>query len=134
MALWADADARYAWLVATPLASLVDQLLARGDATGLRHLVREVVTSAQIVEHLPERRPQWLRAEVTWQPWVQALLDSGAAQLSAPPPQSAKAERHRPADRHAPQPCGHRVPGEGRIWVYVTTLPLRPAGAARGAP
>lgn len=101
-AWWAIAQVRYAGLVATPLAPLVDQLLERGDIAALRQLVREVVVSARIVERVPERRPAWLRAEVTWQPWVQVLLECGAAQLSAQPPppeQSPQAERHREAQR-----------------------------------
>jgi len=100
--LWPDARTRHAQLVATPLPPLVDGLLTRGDVAGLRRLVREVVASARIVERRPERRSTWLRAEVTWQPAIQALLDSGAAQLSAaapPPEESPQAERRREAQR-----------------------------------
>jgi hypothetical protein len=114
-AWWAIAQVRYAWLVATPITSLVDQLLERSDTARLRQLVRDVVASARIVERVPERRPVWLRAEVTWQPWVQALLDCGAVRLNAqlpPPEQSPQAVRHREAQRRysARRPRSGRKP------------------------
>ena len=89
-------------LTATEMFTRIDTFLARGDGVGLRALVRDLVASARIIERLPERQPKWLRAEVTWKPDVQLLLDAGLLQLTPPPPppeQSARAERNREAQR-----------------------------------
>jgi len=89
-------------LADTGASTLIDAFLARGDGAGLRLFVRGLVASVRIVERLPERQPKWLRAEVTWQPTVQALLEAGVARLAAPTPppeQSARAERKREAQR-----------------------------------
>ncbi len=89
-------------LTATEISTMIDTFLARGDGVGLRAFVRELVASARIIERLPDRQPKWLRAEVTWKPDVQLLLDAGLLQLTLPPPppeQSARAERHREAQR-----------------------------------
>jgi len=59
------------------------------------------VASARIVERLPERQPKWLRAEVTWQPAVQALLETGVVQLSVPAALPEQSERKREAQRRS---------------------------------
>lgn len=89
-------------LTATEISTRIDTFLARGDGVGLRALVLDLVMSACIVERLPERQPKWLRAEVTWKPDVQLLLDAGLLQITPPPPspeQSARVERNREAQR-----------------------------------
>ncbi len=103
----ADPDAPRALhgrLADTEASTLIDAFLARGDGAGLRLFVRGLVASARIVERLPERQPKWLRAEVTWQPAVQALLETDVVQLAvpAPPPeQSERGERKREAQRRS---------------------------------
>jgi len=89
-------------LTATEMSTRIDTFLTWGDGVGLRALVLDLVASARIIERLPERQPKWLRAEVTWTPDVQVLLDTGLLQLAPPPPppeQSARAERQREAQR-----------------------------------
>jgi len=97
----ADPRAPHRRLAEQESSTLVDAFLARGDDTALHLFVRGLVTSVRIVERLPERQPKWLRAEVTWQPEVQWLLDAGVVHLAdpAPPEQSARAERKREAQR-----------------------------------
>jgi hypothetical protein len=80
----------------------IECYLTRGDKAGLRALVRTVVASVRIVQRVPERRPTWLHAEVTWQPGIAALLQTGCLRLAQPslaPEQSVRAERHREAQR-----------------------------------
>jgi len=70
--------------------------------------VQELVASVRIVQRLPERQPTWLRAEVTWQPTVQALLEAGVVQLAVPvppPEQSERAERKREAQQRYSARC-----------------------------
>lgn len=82
----ADAQDLHARLAALELPALVEAHRAAGRAGELRPLLLELIASARIVERLPAARSRWLRAEVTWAPVVQALLDAGSLALAPPAP------------------------------------------------
>ncbi len=76
----------HARFITTPVAAVVDKLLANGDEESLRALICELVESARLVERWPDRRSKWVRLEVTWNPDVRLLLE---AELLVPDPPAA---------------------------------------------
>jgi DNA invertase Pin-like site-specific DNA recombinase len=72
-------------VVSTDIPMLADRLAANGDQAGLRELIALVVQSAVIIERVPSMRTKWARAQVTWQPNVQTLLDAGLLGLALSP-------------------------------------------------
>jgi hypothetical protein len=84
------------------LAAEIERYAGQGNTELLHNAVRDLVLAARIVERLPEHQPKWLRAQVSWRPDVQILLDAGLLYLEPaepPPAQSRHLERHREAQR-----------------------------------
>jgi DNA invertase Pin-like site-specific DNA recombinase len=73
-------------LTQTEIPDLIDALLAQEDKDGLRELLLSLIATARIVERWPARQPVWARADISWTPDVQTLLDAGLLRLDPPLP------------------------------------------------
>jgi hypothetical protein len=100
-----DLRALHLRLTQTEIPMLIDALVVQDDRQGLRDLVQDLVQCARIVERVPASHARWLRAEVTWTPDIQLLLEHKLLTLDTPKPTSLPRDLKM---RHAahPRPIG----------------------------